>query len=183
MTASVDVSAGRGHLLDQRPERDALAERHPVELDVAVGPVAVGVDHLGRVAEVLLVDVLDRADDEGGVEPAGEVLELLALVVVLDSAVGVDDVLGPHREVEALGHVLAGGEVALEHEAHVGVDGPGALRAAALDERHAHGPARVLAARGDAGDADDEERCHQRDRRRAPSDARWRRRSPSRSRR
>ena len=51
-----------------------------------------------------------------------------------------------------LGNLVAGLQVAQEHLAHVGVDGPGALRAAALHEGHAHAPAGVVA-RGGATEA------------------------------
>ncbi|MCB1300224.1 MAG: hypothetical protein KDB28_02870, partial [Tetrasphaera sp.] len=119
--------------LEEAAQRDVLAEGHPLDLVVAVDDAAVrGVDH-GGVEEVV-GGALDHADDEGGVELAGQRRQLLVLPVHLEAALDADHVLGPQDEVDGTVDVLTGGEVALEDLALVGVGRPRPLGAAALDD-------------------------------------------------
>ena len=85
--------------LDQAAQRHVLAEGHAVDLVVAVDDVAVGLEGDRGVEEVVGPVVLDHPGDQGGVQAAGLVGELVALGIV-GQRVDVDHVLGPDHEVD-----------------------------------------------------------------------------------
>ncbi len=122
--------------LEERAERHVLAEGHPVHLVVAVEDPAVVADEHGGVAEGVGSGALDRPDDEGRIEPPGDLAHLGGPRVVDEVAFRVDDVLRPHDEVDGRIDVVAARHVALEDLDHARVGLARALLAAALHERH-----------------------------------------------
>src|SRR6185312_13558688 len=97
-----------GEVLNQRPEGYVLTEGHPVHLLVAAGDRAGAAPRRDEVFEPRVAGVLHDAGDEGRVQAAGESRQLVALGRISDVddlvtalvGVHVDDVLGPHDEVD-----------------------------------------------------------------------------------
>ncbi len=133
--ASRSISELPANGLSSPRKRHVLTERNPPHLLVAVDEVAFGIDRHLRVVEAVAV-AFDDTDDQRRVQPSGDRRQHRALRAPLDRTFDVHDVLRPQHHVDRLLDGVAGIDVALEHDRRVGLEEPGALRAATLHERH-----------------------------------------------